>query len=187
VTAAEKSTGFINTGGLAAGHTLNLTATNFIGGTASLASCLYLNAINNPTVVITGHSKGGSGQSSHGTNILQAQTVSISNGAEGGPGAGETAYGVYCYYGTVTITGDITAGAGTLAHGLFTAGTGTSVLVNSNLINSATALAISGEPPTWNPGTTYYWQMTTDSATHYFFGVDTSSYPASGGGGAWAN
>jgi hypothetical protein len=124
---------------------LNLTGTNFNGGTSN-TTCI--NKTSAGLITITGNLNGANGGASGGSNAListNGSTVIIGN-VTGGIGGGGSHRGVNQSAGTLTITGNVTGGqsAGSNQGVLFS---GTSLTVNGTLLGGTASVGIETSAP----------------------------------------
>lgn len=131
---------------VASANTLTINCTSMTGGAGGDDRCLNVTAANN--IAIVGNISGGSGAQAHGFSQSAAGTVSITGNISGGAGAGTL--GVF-----FSITQAIVV-----------------TLNNCNLINGSGGIAYSGRPPTWNLGTTNYFQH---GANKFYYDVPTAA------------
>ena len=130
---------------------------NVTGGSSGTTSHGIYNLAG--TVNVIGNVTGGSsGTTSHGIYNL-AGTVNVIGNVTGGSNAAGT-YGIYnTSTGAITITGNLTGGSANFAYAVNNASTAVVTLNSCNMINSTTALAYSGYPPTtWNLNANNYIQ-----------------------------
>jgi hypothetical protein len=163
-------------------HILDINCTSITGGSNSSAAGLNNNSTG--TVNVTGNAVGSSAASgAHGVMNYSTGVINLSGNATGGTTQSAGFYNLST--GTGSISGTVTgSSSGNMACGFVGVGAG-EVTLSGNIIDGTGSMGWCGNPPTWNPGTTNYHQMTTDSGTHYFFGHDSSTYTLTGGGGAW--
>jgi len=127
---------------------LNLTGTNFNGGTSN-TTCI--NKTSAGLITITGNLNGANGGASGGSNAListNGSTVIIGN-VTGGIGGGGSHRGVNQSAGTLAITGNVTGGqsAGSNQGVLFS---GTLLTVNGTLLGGTASQAITSSAPVNN-------------------------------------
>lgn len=185
---------------------------NITGSSTTNSKSGVLDGRTGGTVVITGNVSGGANNSAVGFKKTAAGgTVTISGNCSGG-----TRSGGGCmfdgFYATVTVAGDCVGGgsAGTSSYGCaMVANASASMIVQGNILDSATSVAIYGKVQ-WQPGaaTNYYRKLNNSTGPAYYYmtpnpdpavtnvktgvtyGFDGSSaytgtYSA-GGGGAWS-
>ncbi len=150
INATTLQAGTTNTGlvyvSVASTNTLTINCTNLYGGAGSADYCIGIMVNINLTVV--GNVNGGAGVRAHGIH-----------------------YGITSGGGIYKITGNLVGGAGANANGINAPPTASlmSVILNScNIIDGAGGVAYNASvTPTWNLGTTNYFQLSTGTKFYY--------------------
>lgn len=144
------------------GYTLTVVG-NVTGGSGT--SKYGINNVTAVTINITGNVSGGTGVSSYGLNNNSTGTINVTGNVAGG--SNTTALGIYNNTtGVVTITGTVSGGSGVRAYGVHQSSTGVTTVNSGNLINSATAMAVTGAI-IYNPGAQNYIQYPKPTSGHH--------------------